>query len=370
MKKLVIKIILICILSIFVCGCWNYKDLNKKSVSLSIGVDYYENTNEIQFINEVAELTTKSTEEVEITGVNLYEAQGENFEKARNDIDRQEPSLDFAGATRVLVFSRRYAEDGIKSYINRVDRLYGLRSSALVAISDKSPKEIFSNKVKNNISVGHSIEDTIRYLSENGMSIYVTSYSIENNMAIEEIGYVIPYITVEKSTSKYLGLGIIKDSKLIDVVNADEAKGILFLMIPDAVTVDVFNYSNNKASIRTKVKDKKIKTDYSKGKVNINIDLKMDSNIQYLYKDEKITKEEIEKLEKQATEKIKEHIMKQINRSKEEYKCDFYGFAKYFNAQNPEIYRELDWKTEYPRSDIKINIDLKIVGTNIIEVLK
>lgn len=372
MTNKIIKILFISMLSIALSGCWDYEDINDRNITLSIGVD--EEDGKIAFNGEIAKLISESDEgssTASVTDVYQYNSKGKDFEEARNDFDNKTPLLDFSGAIRSVVFCKEYAEEGIEAYIYRISFIPGFRSSVLIAISKENTGELFEKKVVNDISVGYAIEDTLLHLEKEGAAIYTTAQDIRRDISFKEIGYVIPYITREEDTIKYLGLAVMKNSKLIGIIDAADSSGFLYISGKNATfTKTISNPQNetNLLSIKTILKKRKITTDYNDGKIYINIKLYLSSQLQYEYVKEPISQEALKELENIIANMIKEEAISSIKRSQKEFECDIFGFARYFKADNPQIWKSINWVEKYPDARFNVEVKSKIVNYNLVDV--
>jgi spore germination protein KC len=366
------KVTCVVILSLFLTGCWDYRDVNKRSILLSTGID---NVNDnVEFSGEGAKLaasSSKNSTTSQITDVYYFSAVGKYFEKARDDFDVQIPAPDFPGALRANVFSKKYAEkDGIESYINRVYFISQFRNSVLVVISKEPTSQLFKGKIENDICIGYAIEDTIRYLSEGGAALYKTIQEIKSDIDFKAVGYLLPYVTREKDTVKYLGLAVMKDSKLVGIIKSGDSTGVLFLLSKNPINENVIPNPIDKKkllSIKTTLSKRSIKTSYEDKKVNIYVDLKLDSQLQYEYSIQPLSKEDMKKVEEIVSDRIKEDIMSAMERSQNEFKCDVFGFARYFKAQNSQEYKKINWKEEYPKANFNVNVETTIKNTNLLD---
>lgn len=384
MKKRYNMFLIVCIIPLILTGCWDYVDVNRRSITLSVGVDHAKDGKGIEYTGEIAKLTPSkggkqensgSSGSVTLTNVYDYMSDGENFEDARANFDRKIPRKDFSGAARTVVFSRSYAENpGIESYVNRVNNLFGYRSALMISVSEIPTRQLFSTDIKNDISVGHAIEDTLRHLYEEGSIVYKTAYEANSDILLKEVGYAIPYIGVRNDSISVIGYAIMgENSKLIDVVKLEEADGLNFIISKNPVTQMLFDHPmhpKDKISIKTSLKKRKIRTGYSDDSININIDLNLKSEIQYPYYFVKLNDNDIKELEKAIENKMKKDILRLIKQSQEKFEIDYFDFARYFRAQNPEIYRKISWKKEYPNIKFTVNVKTKIVNTNMLDIYK
>ena len=367
------KILCAVLLSLLLTGCWDYMDINKRSIVLSVGIDNVED--KIQFTGESTTQRASSSQGggmSQQTDVYKFTSIGKYFEGARANLDVKTPFEEFNAAMRAIIFSKKYAEQkGIESYIYRLYFLSGYRNSVLVSVSKEPTSDLFSSKIENNISIGHGIEDTIRYLDADGEALYKTAQQIKSDIELKTIGYLLPYITREEDTIKYLGFAAMKDSKLVGIIKREESNGFLFVLSKKPVTTTIIprpGDEKNLLSIKTTLGKRNIKASYEDDKVNIYIDLKLNSQLQYEYSNiEPLSKEDSKKIENIVSSKIKQDIMSAIKRSQNEFKSDVFGFARYFRKDNPKVYKKIDWKEEYTKASIHVNVETTIKNTNLLD---
>ena len=366
------KLIVILIFPILLTGCWDYRDVNRRSINLSVGVDEIDKN--IEFTGEIAKLASSGSltkGQAQITDVYKYRSIGKNFEGSRVDFNSKATYPNFWGAVRVVVFSKKYAEKiGIESYINRINFSTEFRNSVLVAISELPTSELFSTKVENDISTGYAIENTVRSLSDDGGTLYKTGQDILADIQAKQTGYLLPYVTKEKNVVKYLGLAAIKGSKLVGIINIGDTTGFLFVLSKKPVMTTVVSHPSNESNLintRTAMKKRTIKTTYEDNKINIYIDLKLNTQVFYEYSIEPISKEDVKKLEFIISDKIKKSIISSLNRSKEEFQCDVFNFARIFRAQNHEKFKKIDWEKAYTSAIFHVNVETTVINTNVLD---
>jgi spore germination protein KC len=362
------KTICILLLPLLLTSCWDYRDIDKRSIELAIGVD--EVNDKLEFTGEIAKLPTGGGK-AEITEVYKYYSLGKNFEGSRANFDARATAPDFPGAVRAVVFSKNYAEtEGIESYVNRLYYIPDFRSSVLLAVSKDPTNEFFNGEIINHIAIGYALEDTIKSLSEKGSALYKTLQQVKADIEFKDIGYFVPYVTKEDNAVKYLGLAVMKGSKLIDTVNHKDSNGFLFVLSKNPIaTIPIPYPSDEKNLVGTKsfLKQRKIKTSYKNNKVNISIDLKFNTQLQYLYEFKSISKEDIIKFEKIISDQIKKEVVFALELSINQFQCDVFGFARYFKAENPEEYKQINWEQMYPDINFNVNVKTTIINTNLLD---
>lgn len=364
------KLLFILLIPLVLTGCWDSNDINKRTITFSSGIDALDDY--VLFFGEAAKIrsgVTGSNEMIKTNGIFIYDAIGRNLEEARGDFNKKSTAQNFAGAIRTLVLGKRYAEKGITPYINRTYFISEFRSSVLVVISKEPLKELFSKPVENDASVGYAIEDTIKSLSNNGDALYKTIQEVQSDIMFQDIGFLLPYVTNEGHYIKYLGLVAMKDSKIAGIINSNESKGYMYIMCPKISSSSSINLNDggNPLSIKTTLLKRKIKTNYEDRRINIYIDLKVATQLDYEYKIEPLSKEDLKKVEKSVCSKIKNEITLAVNRSQNEFQCDVFGFARYFKAKNLREYRNINWKEEYPKAVVHVNVETTPIKTNLFD---
>lgn len=358
-------------LLLFLTGCWDYKDINKRAIALSIGVDVVNDN--IEFSGEMAKLVSTSgdnQQKAQTQGVYNLLSYGKDFEEARIHYDAVSPYPVFLGATRVVVLGEKFAKQDIEPYLNRINKFYDYRKTLLVIVSREPPRELLSQKTEKTNSVGFLIEDILSNLKSRKMTVYSNVGEILSDIALGEIGYLLPYVGIKEGSIQYLGLAVMKDSKLVGIIDMEDTDGILYLLADKPVlTESIFSSEEkkNKYSLRTSVKKRKIKTEYKNDKVIIKIDLDLAAELQYQYYIKPISDEQKKELENMASKKIEKDIINIFERSQDEFKCDIFHFAKYFRANHPRIYDQIKWKDVYTEADIEVSIKTKIINLGLID---
>lgn len=329
------KLLVISMCALLLTSCWDSEDINKKSITLSIGVDYVNDN--VEFSGEVANLVSspKDGEKAQTSDVYKMLSYGKTFEEARVNYDSVNPFPVFLGATRIVVFGEKFAKKSIEPYLNRIDHLYDYRKTILTVVSREPPSQLFNIKVEKDISVGFLIEDIIEHISSNGEGLYPVTGELLSDIELGKVGYLLPYVGIDRGSIKYLGLAVMKKSKLIGIIDIENTSGITYILAKKPKLVQVINSTNNdknKISFHTLVKKRKIKTDYVDGEVTINIDLDLKALLRYQYYMEPISDKYTKRLENMISEKVKNDIESIIKRAQSEFECDIFGFAKYFRA--------------------------------------
>lgn len=163
-----------------------------------------------------------------------------------------------------------------------------------------------------------------------------------------------------------------KNSKLVGVIKSENSKGFLYILAKKPtmnMVIQIPSESNNIFSLTNILKKRRIRTYYKDGKVNIDIDLKFNTQLQSEYFLENLNKEDLAKIEKEVSNKIKKDVMYALEKSQKEFNCDVFGFARYFKGKYPNIYRGLTWEDTYDQVVFNVNVKTTLINTRLLDVV-
>lgn len=369
-KKLT-RFLSLLLIPLLLCSCWDYYDVDDRGVVLSVGIDYDSTTDNYIFSGEIANFSPSSgqqTEQERKNSIYNFLSQGRTFEDAKLHSDSSVPRPVFLGATTVVLFGKSFAEKSIEPYLHRIDGIIDYRKTLLAVVSKEPPEELLKLRTNKDISVGFLIQDNLQWLEASGKALYTTIGEMLSDIAMGDVGYVIPYVGIQSKDIRYLGLAVMKHSKLVDIINIKDTDGLLYLLADKPILTEImpgFKNPNNIFSFRSELKKRKIKAEYIDNTPVINVNLDVDLEIHYQYYIESISEEEIKKLETSVKEKIQTDIQTIVTRSQTEFKCDIFNFVKYFKADCPKAYKSIDWEDAYTAAKININISTKIINLDL-----
>ena len=370
MKKLT-KLLILFLIPLLLCSCWDYADIDQRGVVLSVGIDFDKTTGNYLFFGEIANYSPPSGQQIEQDKkANIYHftAQGATLEDAKLHLDSSVPRPVFLGATTVVLFGTSFAEKSIEPYLNRIDGLIDYRKTLLAVVTKESPEELLKLKTSKDNSVGSSIQNNLQWLEASGKALYTTIGEMLSAISMGDVGYVIPYVGMQAKDIRYLGLAVMKDSKLIDIIDIEDTDGLLYLLADSPRLIEFLpsiKNPNNIFSFHTEIEKRKIKADYIDNTPVINVNLDVTLELHYQYYVEPISKEELKQLEDSLSRKIQLDIQKIITRSQKEFQCDIFNFVKYFKADCPKAYSTIDWHVAYPNAKVNIKVSTKIINLDL-----
>lgn len=345
-------------------GCWDYSDVDKRSIVVSIGIDKVKNN--IELSGEISKMAPDGGRGEQVSTRNVYTdiSYGENFEEARMEFSSKHSYETFLGATQVVLFGKNFAREGIESYINRINNTYDYRKNLLPVITREPPSEILNVNTQDDFSAGSFISNNLQNLSDEGIAIKKTVGEVVSDISAKDLGYVLPYIGADKGEIRYLGMAIMKDSKLIDIVGLKDSSGFLYIMsknVREEKAVSSQKNPGNKLSFLNQIDDRDIRVKKIDDKVVINVNLNIDAYLIYQYYNQYLNEKEMIVYGEILSKEIKNNIVKSIKRT-QSYNCDVFGFANYFRACDAENYMGTDWNEEYSKAEVVVNVKTKILN--------
>lgn len=363
--KYFVFVCILCFLSLLLNGCWDYKDIEKRSLVMTIALDK-SGPDTVRFDDEVAEFIYTTSTQIHYNLIH-YHGEGTNFDRARVDIESSVRNELNNGSVRALVIGEKLAkENGIEEYLNRTNKLYDIRKTINLVISKVPTNNLIENSVKKNQSVGFFVEDNISTLFRHS-HINVTLAKAVSDSRIDGLGTLIPCIDIVDAKLKYVGLAVIKDSKLIDTLSLWDTTGILLVNAPKVpLTIPLTDPEDvsNTAGFKLTNTKKKVKTSYDNDEVAIDLSLDVKAAMTHQYKLVPKDEEDIKKLEEALNKNLKALVEEAVKKSQNDYQIDIFEFIKYFKAQHPMKYRNISWREVYPKANINVKVKTHIIDKN------
>lgn len=354
------KIIIIPLCVIFLTGCWDSRDVEKKDILTALIVDYKDN--EYYYYTEIANIAGKTSQGGEnqtSQDFNILISRGNTFDKARDDFNRKSVKELFLGAARILVFTDRMTKEGIEEYVNRLRGQSDYRKSILIAITDDEPEDIIKTKPENAASIGFAIESNLNNLTDDGTSFSVNVGDILRIMAVKKAGFLIPYISIRDGKTSLTGYSVFDNkNERIGQISAQKREGVVFLLNNKSKFYDEIHQSNRNYTVSLALKSKSIKPEYINNQLVFNVHMKFDSKISLINKMAPISQEDYASLKKKIEELTQKQLEEAIDTSQNEYKCDYLDFYKYYRIYYYKEFEKADWNKVY--SDAKINVSTQV----------
>ena len=327
MKKIILLIIIL-----LLCSCYDYQELNDINIISSIGIDYKDNNYEVslEIVNSEKDgsNTKITTEIIKGTDDNIANA----FNKAISASDKEV----YMEHLKLLILSDNAAKEGINNIIDFTIRDIHLTNNFSIVLTSNI-EELFNLKVDND-SVSSKIVDMMETMS-NKKKMEDIDF-IASHLLSKKQDVAFPLVEIENEDIKIEQIGYFSYDKLIDYL---DNKIYNFIILDNNTT----NFTNDSNVIS--IYKKKIKYDITKDKITIKINgygEAKEINKKYDLKN----KNDYQEIQDSINKKIEEEINYFINNTYDK-DSDLLGFKKMYYKK---------YKTEKDNIDIEIKADIKL----------
>jgi Ger(x)C family germination protein len=363
-KRKIKSIVMIIISAYLFTGCWNYREINNLSVVAGIAIDRneldgkYEVTIEIVNIKKGNDISNNS-EYITLCGDSL-------FDIIRNMISVSSRRLYFSHA-KIVIISKELAKDGLSKAIDWYIRDAETRTDIYLLISkEKTAKEVLMTKRNENMIVSFDLGKVIQNEKSVSTAPKVDLWDFLAILKQKEANTSLPLVFIDKSGEKEVprieGMAVIKDDKLIGMIDGDIAKYILFTT--DEIKTGILvlgRKSSEPISFEIFKNRTKIKYKFDEGKIKAQVFTDTIVSIaEYQTQQPFNTSEEKEVIEKQLANMLEESIYNSINMIQKEYKSDIFGFGITLHKDYPKVWKELSDNWEYNFENLEVEVISKV----------
>jgi spore germination protein KC len=373
------------ILSLFLTGCWDRRELNELAITLALGIDKVDD--EYQVTAQVvvpSEISTKTS-----TGrspVTLFQAKGETVYEALRKMTKGSPRKIYPGHLRMLVLGEELAEEGIEESLELLSRDWELRSDFFVVIAkDLTAGEVLdvtttiesipANKMFNTLKTSEAawaatngiiLDELIADLTSEGKEAVLTGILVTGDQEMGSSKQNVESIT-PAARIEYDDLAVFKKDKLVGWLTERESRGYNDIVNEVQNTVSAISCpEEGKATIEIIQLDSKMKGKINKGKPEVDVTIKVKGNIGEVECQINLSEEKsIVELEKITKKKMEETINLTIETAQKQYKSDIFGFGEAIHRSNPKEWKKIkeQWDEEFSEMTANVKVDVKLVHT-------
>jgi spore germination protein KC len=376
------------ILSLFLTGCWDRRELNELGIALALGIDKVED--EYQVTAQVvvpSEISTKSS-----TGrspVTLFQANGETVYEALRKLTKNSPRKIYPGHLRMLVIGEDLAEEGIGESLEFLSRDWEFRSDFYVVIAkDMTAEEILNvtttleaipaNKMFNTLKTSEAawaatsgivLDELITDLTNEGKEAVLTGILVTGNQEIGTSKQNVESITPE-ARIVYDQLAVFKKDKLLGWLTEQESRGYNDITNTVENTISVISCpKEGKISIEIIQLKSDIKGRVNKGKPEVDVNIKVKGNVGDVECQINLSEPKtIAELEKITKKDMEDNINLTIETVQKQYESDIFGFGEAIHRSNPKEWKKI--KEQWDKggfseltANVKVDVKLQHTGT-------
>lgn len=379
----------ILILSLFLTGCWDRRELNQLAIALAMGIEKIEEEYQVSAQVVVPSEMSMKGGSAGSTKVTLYTARGETVYEALRKMTKDSPRKIYPGHLQMLVISEELAKEGIGESLDFLSRDWELRPDFYVVVTrNTSPLEILNvtttlesipaNKMFNSLNISEqawagtksiTLDELIADLISDGKEAVITGIQLIGNAKIgsskKNVESVSPAALIQ-----YDNLAVFKGEKLVGWLTEEETIGYSYVTNSVKTTVrPVSCPKEGKATIEVVQSNSDVKGYIRKGNPEVDINIEVEGNVGSV--ECKINLNELEtinELEKAYEKEMIEIICKTFDTLQKQYKTDIFGFGEAIHRSNPKEWNKMkdNWDEEFSTLKLNVQVDLKILRTGTI----
>lgn len=359
-------------------GCWNYREVNDRSIVAGTAVDYDKETGEIILTVETANAHAEANSI--IINSDVYKSRGKDlFDAIRNMISITSQKL-YWSHNKVLILSMDILENEkmFKGVLDWFIRDSEPREDMWIFLSEeKTASEIFTEtKVKTENVTGFYLEDLAQ--NEEGVSKYIVMplYEFIEDLNSTGKSAVIPTVKIDFSdenlTPIVFGQALLKGIKADTRLSGEETKMLLILKnrLKGGLLTLKSNIEGEEMDITLEVSKSKTKLtpqvlSLKNKDFRMKVEVKLDVVIAEVGGGSDVIKESNREKLKVNAEKILKQRLQNMLEVLKECKCDAAGYGKKFEIKYPKVWKQIEpeWSNFFPLVKSEIKVDITITGT-------
>jgi spore germination protein KC len=365
-------ILLWLLLSILLCGCWNYREIEDLTIVAGAALDKEGDMYILTFeVIDVAGGPEKnhSSALIKASGLTLFEA-------SRNAISVIGNKLYWSHA-KMMIISEDIAKEGLVPVMDWLARDAEIRQTIKIVVSkEKTAREILEITHPTIEVVSLAMDQVFQNKDSVNSVPRVEEWKLFQDLAQPGVSTALPtvYINEENGNKRLFvsGSAIFDKDRLIGYLNDEETKLMMFVKneitrglitekiehndIPIKISLEILK---SQTEIKPVVKDDEIKFE---------IDMTVHGNIgeiegYHFHLDRKGANH----LEKNFEELLNKNIAAFIKTIQKEYGVDIFGFADALSARDPKTWKKVEprWKEVFKNVEVTVNSEVHIEGAAI-----
>lgn len=367
----------ILIISLFLSGCWDRKELNEIGLSIGVAIDPAERDNILLTVETVVPSNIKTTGQTGGGGgggakgkpYTTFSAVGETiFHAVRRILDYTSRKI-FYGYNQIIIINEDIAREyRLNQVLDFFFRDPELRERNWVLVTPDKAADILNTVHPLEMLPAKAIADEIKANTFKSKTISNDLLHVHQMIQSKGGDVAVPVVRKDKKNQPFItGSAVFKDEKFAGYLTEIESRGVLWVLGKVRSGIVVFPWvkddPKNKISIEIIKVSSKIIPYFRDGKPGINVKIQQIGNIGetgvQLDLEKPGTMEKIADLEEKA---IKQEVEAALKAAKK-YHADVFGFGNHVHIHFPKEWKAMEdrWRDEiFPELPVNIEVKCKI----------
>ncbi|QSQ07971.1 Spore germination protein B3 [Koleobacter methoxysyntrophicus] len=391
MKGRIINLLLVFALSFSASGCWSRREINDLAIIMAAAVDKAEEEGKVRLAVQIVkpemigkkkgDSNSGSTEEAfwvaASTGNTVYDAE--------RMLTAHVPRSLFWSHCRAVIIGEDLAREGVAQILDFFDRRHDMRRRMWFLIAKGEARDTLEVHRYIEKTSGNALHMLLQHAYDHSKGYYISDI----NQFLKRLSSKGTHPAAarvetvhgggggekEKETElKLTGTAVFKADRLIGWLDETETRGLLWVMgkaergvIP--VPCPAHDKQDDKVSLMTMRAKSKIVPVICDDKVAITVEIEVEGDIGAQDCQENLaTPDKIASLNKRYAEAVRKEVLKALNKAKDEYKVDIFGFGEAVMRKYPRVWEKLEkkWNDEvFPTIEVNIKVKANVRRTGI-----
>ncbi|WP_223821027.1 Ger(x)C family spore germination protein [Bacillus sp. S3] len=377
-KKTCPFILLLCLTSFFLAGCWDRTEVNDLALILASGIDKGKKNN-IELSAQI--FIPRAPQGGGQSGMSSGSSSGQSFvrsaegETVADAMARLQEELTreiFWGQNEVLIIGETLAKEGISDEIDFWMRHSEPRIRADVFVAKGRPKNVLQAMPE----LERSTSKQLRKIAKTHIGVKVTVKDFSQMLSGESNAAVLPWVEnldpsmmdSKKAIPIINGAAIFKDGKMVGKLDDKETRGILWPRNEIKSGVITISFQDEKGYISLNIirSHSELIPTIKDGKwgmhIKTNVDLEVIQNTTTLnFLDPKV----IKKVEQKVGVEIRQREQLAFSIVKKDLHADIFNFADEFQRKYPQIWKQHkeEWNKIFPQIALSFETKVNIKRT-------
>jgi len=363
-----IPLLLLLILLLTLGGCYDKQDIEYRTSILAVGIDKNpEGEGGMEVTVQIAihhNLATGSEEGGQGKPFLVTTARGDSLSSIFQKLEGMVNSPLFFGNTMLLAISKEAAAEGVYNHLDFFLRNAQFRRKSWLVITPGRAKEILSITTPLHPIPALYLRTALeKYVNTKAAPFTMFENFITSlNCPAEEPIAVILGPAGDKVELQ--GLAAFVDDRLVGELDAEELSLFLYLTQPNSRgLVQLLNPENKQMELCYEIQNSNshLVSSFENGRLSFTYRLWFEGNIVENYLgpilDEEAT---LRQLEGRLAAKLERECLQVIGKVQREIGSDIFNLGEHVRAHYPHYWQEIDWKKEFPRVPIKVEVTTHI----------
>ncbi|MBU3206769.1 Ger(x)C family spore germination protein [Clostridium algidicarnis] len=352
------------------CGCWDYTEMTDLKYLAGMAIDRDKGTGDYIVTFEILEASTSS----KVIKSDIIEGKGKTIHESLRDAIKKSGKMLQVSHAKMVIVSKDIANEGIIPVIDLINRDVEVRNDMWILISDMdTASEILSKEKKGDEIISYDIASSISNSNKIGSYLKTEIFKVIADISNKGLSATIPMIKIDKDNKNLdfdvFGTAIFKGDKMVGKLN--EHQTITLSLLKEDELKFVFPMElgkNNTVTLEIMDVNRKIIPKVKEGKIVVDVNIDIDTSLSELASTgiNYISKDEREKLKKQAEKYVENSCKELIEDLQKDYKSDIIGFGDILKKKKPNEWRKVqdNWQEAFQNIDtnFRVNINIKYSG--------